>query len=755
MHLARLLQAHPIIPENGSRRQARATCHGLLILQVGVPLMLWQTEFMQPIGVLFGILVAALLGPGSGSDLGSSTRTTAELVFSTRSTRPGGTTTAAVVLHMPKGWHTYWKVPGDSGGPTTLEWTLPPSIHAGEIGWPTPSKLAEGGLTTYIYEGDVALLVPISVDAGVAPGEYPIGLKVGWLECEKVCVMGGMRLKGSLSVTSEAGPSERADDFARWNDAIPKELPAGSSVSARWEGLVQSGSGGLRVEISGMTGAGLDFFVIPSDGLEADGSTRAIAGSLAAVKTLTWGTNPPPARVDAVLAVTGTDGKVRGYRSVLGPVRPAGSAGVDLAASGGATIHRSLGIWLLFGVIGGFILNFMPCVLPVIALKILGFVNEAGENPAHLRKLGLLYGVGVLASFLVLAGVVIGVRGAGKAASWGMQLQDPRMLVVLTTLVTLVGLNLFGVFEVTLAGGAMGAASNLASREGAAGAFFNGVLATVLATPCTAPFLGAALGFAFTQSAAVILLMFLSVGFGLAFPYVVLCWQPGWMKLLPRPGNWMVRFKMAMGFPMLATAVWLYTLATGFFPEGGDLWLGLFLVLVGFAAWIWGELGQRQRKRQGLSKGIALAVAVAAFVGFLEHNLDWRTLRKGTGGPVNASEGIDWKAWSPEALASARATGKPVFVDFTAKWCLTCQLNKRSSIEIPAVQAKLKQVGAIALLENSPVKEGVVVDELRRHGRAGVPLVLVYPKDATKPPMVLPEILTPGIVLEALDQAVR
>jgi thiol:disulfide interchange protein DsbD len=370
------------------------------------------------------------------------------------------------------------------------------------------------------------------------------------------------------------------------------------------------------------------------------------------------------------------------------------------------------------------------------------------------RKLGLIYAAGVLVSFLVLAGFVIGFKLLGHAVSWGMQLQNPQVVVVLTVLLLLVALNLFGVFEINLDGRIMGTAGGLASREGSAGAFLNGVLTTVLATPCTAPFLAPALGFAFIQPPLVILLFFLSIGLGLAAPYVVLCWQPAWLRFLPKPGAWMERFKVAMGFPVLATALWLFTLATSNFGDNGDLWFGLFLILVALAAWVWGQFVQRGRARQGLAMAVCLGILIAAYIFLLEKQLNWRHPVAVTNGvSENAADGIQWQPWSLEAVAAARAAGHPVLVDFTAKWCFTCQVNKKTSIEIPSVRAKLKEINAVALIENSYEKDAAVVAELNRYERAGVPLVLVYPKNPDAPPEVLPAFLTPGIVLEALDKA--
>ncbi|NBR87946.1 MAG: DUF255 domain-containing protein [Verrucomicrobia bacterium] len=407
---------------------------------------------------------------------------------------------------------------------------------------------------------------------------------------------------------------------------------------------------------------------------------------------------------------------------------------------------------------GGLILNIMPCVLPVIALKIFGFVNQAKESPARVRQLGLVYCLGVLTSFVVLAGVVIAVQRAGKSALWGMQFQNPIFLVCMVTLVTLVALNLFGLFEVSLGGGALTAASDLARKEGPTGAFFNGVLATALATPCTAPLLAPALGFAFAQPPLLILLLFLAIGAGLALPYLLLTFQPAWLKYLPRPGNWMVHFKHAMGFPMLATAIWLLWVATRIFGRDGALWLGLFLVVLALAAWIWGEFVQRGGERRGLAMGISLALLAGAYGYALEGQLHWRNpARPAEAGAItkHSPEGIDWQPWSLEAVAKARAEGRVVLVDFTADWCFTCKANLKSSLEIPATQQKLKALNAVALLADNTLETPAIAAELKKFGRAGVPMVLVYPRDAKADAILLPTLLTPSLVAEALDQAAK
>jgi len=314
-----------------------------------------------------------------------------------------------------------------------------------------------------------------------------------------------------------------------------------------------------------------------------------------------------------------------------------------------------------------------------------------------------------------------------------------------------VALNLFGVFELTLGGSAMQKASDLSAKEGWSGAFFNGVLAAVLATPCTAPFLASALAFAFLQPPLVIVLFFIAIGAGLALPFVALCWEPAWLRFLPRPGVWMVRFKVAMGFPMLATAMWLFWFTAVRMGEAGSgvLWFGLFLVVLAAAAWVWGEFVQRATRGRGWAMAIAGVLVVAGYFGFLEDRLQWRT-------PVaKKTKGLDWQPWSPAAVEKARREGHPVLVDFTADSCLNCKWNKATAIEIDATRALVKDLGVRVLEGDFTDGDPAIAEELKRHGRRGVPLVLVYPAETGRPPEVLPVVLTPGIVAEALQRAAR
>ncbi|MBI3869054.1 MAG: thioredoxin family protein [Verrucomicrobia bacterium] len=442
---------------------------------------------------------------------------------------------------------------------------------------------------------------------------------------------------------------------------------------------------------------------------------------------------PPPASPDVVAAPADP-----------GPLAP------------GAGRLRDLLSMVAFAFLGGLILNIMPCVLPVISLKILGFVNQAASSPQRVRQLGLIYALGVVVSLLLMGCGVIALKQAGKAVSWGIQFGNPQFIVVLMSLVTLVALNLFGVFEVTLGNEVTGSADEWARKEGGVGAFFNGVLAVILATPCTAPFLGVAIGFALPKSAAVILLIFFAAALGLASPYVLLSWNSSLLRLLPRPGAWMERFKVAMGFPMLATVVWLFKTALRLFGDRVS-WLGFFLVLVSACAWIYGQFVQRGNTRRPLALAVIVALLFFGYSWMLESGLHWRSkLARDVSQPSSAESGeIAWKPWSLQAIQAARLERQVVFVDFTAEWCPNCKANRASSIEVPSVIAKLKELNALPLIADYTATPDDMTEEIVKWGRGGIPLVLVYPRNPGLPPKALPEILTPSIVLAALEEAAK
>ncbi len=715
----------------------------------GFGLLLLAASMAWAQGQVFG-------GPGAGARLfGPRKHTRVRLVLSHEAAKPGDTITAGIELTMDPAWHTYWKNGGDSGQETEIHWNLPAGISAGEIQWPTPEKFTTSDklqLTTYVYHERAVLLVPLKVPANAPAGEHDLAALVKWLECEVACIPGSNIVRSTLLITNEAKLNSDTNFFAVAQKLLPSnQLPG--NAKAKWDAPGTVTNRAFVIEWT-TDGTEPDFFPFPNPVATVGNKTKVVANSAGKIvlsKTAERTAGAWPKEISGLL-VRKENGALRGYETTL-QMPDTGSSPSAQAGS------KSLLGWLLYAFIGGLILNVMPCVLPVIALKILGFVNQSQEHPRRVRTLGILYTLGVLASFLVLAGITIGLKAAGQKVGWGMQLSNPQFIIVLTVIVTLVAMNLFGVFEITLSGGAMNAAAGASSGHGHSGAFMNGVLATALATPCVAPFLGGAVGFALAQPSHIIALFFATIGLGMALPYLLLCWNPAWLKFLPKPGAWMERFKVAMGFPMLATAVWLLTLTTDFY---GDrvLWLGIFLVIVALAAWVYGAFVQRGRTRRGISLAVVLLLLGGGFVFAVEKKLHWREPIEDTGNSEDsetvkdAPEGVPWKRWSAAAVAQAQSQGRPIIVDFTAKWCLTCNTIVKPALESDAVQAKIKEVNAVLLLANWTKRPPDITAELEKFERGGVPMVLVYPKDPAKPVMVF-DTITSGTIVKALDEAVK
>lgn len=679
--------------------------------------------------------------------------TRVSLLLAAKTVAPGDTVLAAVRLEMSPGWHTYWKNGGDSGGPTEIKWQLPNGVTAGEIQWPTPEKYSAEGLTTYVYHGEAILLVPLKFGSQLNPGPLEISAEVSWLECEKLCVPGDQKVSVSATVGTVTEPSGDAALFAAAQEKLPAD---GAQISPRaaWSSSPSGEERAVVLEWNaaiGLTDA--SFFPESHDGFEVSTTSEPIAGSANKLRlSIKKFSGDWPREFRGVLV-----GKQGGGAKSFALIVPIESTAVPVAAeapqaaqgSGSGGIILNLALALL----GGVILNLMPCVLPILSLKILAVVHQSGQSAAVARKHSLAYAAGVLMSFWVIAGLVV----LGRLATWGEQFQDARFIVIVTVLMTLVALNLFGVFEFVLPGRATGVAAELSAREGLGGAFFNGVLAVVLGASCVAPVLAGAIGWAVSQPPAVIVLAFSFIGLGLALPYVLLTFFPALQKFLPRPGAWMEKFKVAMGFPMLATAAWLFSLLPGHYGRAGVLWVGIFLVLMASAGWIFGAFIQRGNGGKAMAYGVMIICIVFGYGFALEHKLDWRNPNYAAlvASPSESKEGIAWQPWSVAAVNEARKSGRPVLVDFTADWCLTCQANKASSLEIDSVRQKLNSIKAISLLGDYTKKNPAIRDELKRFGRAGVPLVLVYGKDANAEPEILPALLTPGIVLEALDRAAK
>jgi thiol:disulfide interchange protein DsbD len=699
--------------------------------------------------------------------------TQATLVLSDTTAKPGDTVWAGVDLKMDPDWHTYWKNSGDAGMPTTIAWQLPAGVTAGDIQWPLPEKLPPIEVTTYGYNGEAMLLVPLTIAPNAPAGPITLTANLTWLECKDVCIPVRTSVQATLNVGSETKASADAATIESWKQKVPGvetaiEIGAIWSYSAWWEATATNDTRSLVIDRKYLpqTGAFInyqsaDFYPGANDNFEVLPATDVIVANNSEIrlrKMVKKFSGDWPQQVSGVLFGIPRDGTpaqdfedtfaisehppATAIASSNNPEATTAASSISNASGGAASAPASLALMLLYAFIGGLILNVMPCVLPVIALKILGFVSEARSEPRRVRNLGFVYALGVLASFSAMAAIVIGIKSAGHHAGWGMQFGSPIFVVCLTTLVTLVALNLFGVFEVNPGGKVLDAAGTLASKHGAPGAFFNGLLATTLATPCTAPFLAGALAFAFNQSAMVILLIFWFVGIGLAAPYVLLSCNPALLKFLPKPGAWMEKFKIAMGFPMLATVVWLFSVASSDYGSR-VLWLGVFLVILALAAWVFGEFIQRGRSGKGLAFAVILVLLIGGYAYALEGHLRWREMstdKDANGSLIDSSaDGVTWKPWTPEAITQARSAGQPVLVDFTATWCVTCNAIVKPALEEPSVTAKLKELNATALLGDYTRTPQQMTDEISKYGGAGVPLVLVYPKNPDAPAIVLPQ----------------
>jgi thiol:disulfide interchange protein DsbD len=685
--------------------------------------------------IVYAFIAIAGLFAGAAANAAA---TRVELVLDNQVAKPGETVSAGVLFHLQPGWHTYWQNPGGPGYAASIKWQLPAGVTNGPMQWPVPEKFQDSLGTWYIYEKELMLIVPLKVDAQAASGPLKLAADVDWLECEVQCVPRNARVQAQLEIGAEDKPSSAAAVIKTWKNRLPHpkgDLPVTATLSG------SAGGSNSVISISWNSGQPIsqaDFYPYANDAVEFQSNImlEARGPGLASLRMpiVQTGTNQPAGISGLILqqSATGSDAfeisaplvfKRSTLQSTANPETP--------------------NFWrmLFYAFLGGLILNAMPCVLPVIALKILSFVSESKDDMGRVRKLGVVYAAGVLASFLAMAVLVIALQAAGHKAGWGIQLSSPHFVIALAILITLVSLNLFGVFEVSPGGKVLDSAGELASRRGTAGAFFNGVLATVLGAPCTAGFLAPALGFAFAQPARVIVVFFLTIGFGMALPYLVLSLHPVWLRALPKPGRWMVRFKTVMGFPMVATAIWLLSLLPTHYGHRA-WWVGVFLIVVSIAAWVYGEFAQRGRSNRMAIALISLAIVALGYFEVLEKMVHWRTplvQSENQGAIAEAPAGLAWKSWSHEAVAKARGEGRPVIVDFTAEWCATCNGQVKPAFESEKVIAALKQLNAQPLVADYTRTPPNITDELRRFGRAGVPLVLVYSRDPNAQPMVLTE----------------
>jgi thiol:disulfide interchange protein DsbD len=682
-------------------------------------------------------------GPGAGAG-----HVRAELVADHLGVSPGGRIQLALRQVIEPGWHTYWRNPGDSGEATTLTFALPPGWIAGPLAWPAPTPLRIGPLMDYGYSGEVLLPAPLAAPATARPGQVvAIKAHAGFLVCKDVCVPEDVTLSLDLPVTAAAPAGD-----PRWGPRIAAVMAA----LPRTDGLraaVTPGPGTLKLSVVGPSVKDVDVsaaYFFPYDGAvidhaQAQAIERGPDGlTLTLARAAVAKSAAPPAGLAGVLSLGGKAYEIDA--SAGPPLAGAFGLGPPAARQSAAARLGKLGLAAGLALLGGLILNLMPCVFPVLAMKAAALSRHAHE-PRAARAQGLAYMAGVIATFLGLAAALIAARAAGEAVGWGFQLQTPAVVAGLSLVMLLVALDLSGVFEI--GGGLQALAGRPAAGDGAAGALLTGVLAVVVAAPCTAPFMAGAIGFALTQSPAAALTIFFALGMGMAAPFTLLAFAPGLLACAPRPGPWMDGLKKALAFPMYAAAAWLVWVFSQQTGAAGQARLLAAAVLTGLAAWLYGA-AQRARTSGGRSWGV-LAVAAVAF-GLAVGAAFWPGEDVGAR-PASASTGeLVSEPFSPGRLAALRAQGRPVFVNFTAAWCVTCQVNERVALSSRRLAEAFRRAGVVYLKGDWTNRDAVIAGALAEHGRAGVPLYLMYGPGGGEP-VVLPQILTEGLVEDAVRKA--
>jgi thiol:disulfide interchange protein DsbD len=687
------------------------------------------------------ILAAALVAAGATASLAApapaSPLVRVELLAEAQSITAGRTFWVALRQEITPGWHTYWMNPGDAGEPPRIEWTLPAGFTAGEIQWPPPERIAAGPAMSYGYSREVVLPIAVTAPPGLAAGErITLRGQASWIVCEKTCVPEEAAIALTLPVTATppALDPRGAPLIAAARRAAPAPSPWPASFTATPE----------RVTFA-IAARGLDarrvseawFYPARWGAIEHAAPQRWRIDDAGLTLEVARGPLPEAvaAPVEGVLVVSERlDGGVARQAFAVRAEPRAGGRSPSLLQAAALALA------------GGLILNLMPCVLPVLSVKALGLVRHAGGRRAALRAHGLAYTAGVLASFALVAGTLLGLRAGGHQLGWGFQLQSPIFVTLLAYVLFVMALSLSGVIVV----GARwtGAGQAHAARPGYAGSFLTGALATVAATPCTAPFMSAAIGYAVTQPWTSALLVFEALGLGLALPYLLLTLVPAWQRVLPAPGPWMVRLERLLAFPLYATVAWLVWVVSQQAGPSGVAAALAGLVLIALALW----LHRISRAAGGGWRRVATASVVAlGLVAVGAPAFDTLVDTRAAARAARAEGGV-WEPFSPRRLAELRAAGTPVFVNVTAAWCLTCLVNERVALRSAAVTDVFARKGVVRLKADWTTRDPAITGVLGSFGRNGVPLYLLYPPGVAAEPTVLPQILTEGVVVDATER---
>lgn len=703
------------------------------------------------IGIL--ILTSYLSWAQPYSDPVRSTHVEVELIAEVESVLPGNSFWVGLRMTADPEWHTYWVNPADSGLETTLNWDFPEGFSAGNIQWPYPETFVLESIVSFGFEREILLMVEITPPAEWDEDEVTLSVRADWLECKTICLPGSANLSLTLPVrdTEPYIVEQHVTLFERARHEWPMQ-DTGWTFEAYQDGNMYHVAAippqGWQGLISEAKYYALDAEIVLYG---PEQNWRQENGRYRFELQQNTMFNHQPERLRGVLVAN------RGW---LGP-QSGRALLVDVAvteqAVQGAMSARSEGreigfaLALLFAFVGGLILNLMPCVFPVISMKIMGFVQQAEQENSQIFKHGLIFGFGILVSFWVLAGALIALRAGGEQLGWGFHLQSPVFLVAISILFFLLALNLFGVFEVGTSW--MGFGQQAASSGGLSGSFFSGAVATLIATPCTAPFMGAALGYALTLSAVQSMTIFSMLGIGMAVPYVLLSAFPKWLSRIPRPGPWMETFKQTVGWIFILVVIYMMKVLDVVAGGPGVMLFVYVATLVGIGGWILGRWGAISRKESVRYTGRVLA---ALLIG----GGTWFGVSGARHlGPVEASDavpqrGIPWQTFSPELLAELRAEGKPVFINFTAAWCTLCQVNDRIAFSSARVVRAFEEHGVVPLRADWTQRDAMIESVLAGYGRSSIPFYVAYGANASQPTF-LPEVLRPGIVIDALENLVQ
>jgi len=704
---------------------------------------------------LLATLVPMLTAVPAAAQIPSDTTPHSEgaLVAERQGIMPGRPFTVGLHITLDRGWHTYWVNAGDSGTPALIDWTLPEGFEAGAIQWPTPERVPYPPLMSYAYHDEVLLPVEITPPAGLKPGTtVRLEAQTEWLVCEKVCLVARKPVSLELPVVSAGpAPSPWADDFRDARRAMAVDAPG-------WETVARAAGDSLYLGVRPPEGravpAGSYFFPLDDrllEHAEAQPVGRGGAGTWIALPRSPYRPELPDTLAGVLSLGAPVDDAGHTSLVVRAPIEEGPAPAVDrwaqpvAEAADGLTLLVALG----FAFLGGLLLNLMPCVFPVLSLKVLGFVEHAAGDRARMRMHGAVFGAGVVLSFLAVAGVLMAIRAAGPEVGWGYQLQSPVIVALLAFLMVAIGLNFLGLFELGTSLTRLGRIG--ADEAGYRSSFLTGILAVIVATPCTAPFMGSAIGAALVRPPLEGLAVFAGLGLGMATPYMVLSTWPALLDRLPRPGPWMETLRQALAFPMLAVAAWLLWVLGLQVGVGGAAGVLYALLLFAFGAWLLGRAGGAAN---ATLRRAGRVVAVLALAG----SVAWGVLTARSAPVAAEAAGGDLAAWTPYepgVVERFQAEGQPVFVDFTAAWCITCQVNERVVLAADPVQKAFEAHDVALVRADWTRRDEVIGRALTALGRSGVPVYALYPPEPGAPPRLLPSVLTNAIVLDALEDLTR